>query len=133
MPRLSVIVIAKNEAANIGACLDSVAFADERIVIDDNSSDNTRAIAEAKGARVILRAMDGFGAQKNFALAQASGDWVLSIDADERVAPALAAEILQAIEQGAGDGYEMPRLSSFCAPSAFPRRSGAMRSCAKTS
>lgn len=114
MPRLSVIVIAKNEAANIGACLDSVAFADERIVIDDNSSDDTRAIAEAKGARVILRAMDGFGAQKNFALAQASGEWVFSIDADERVTPALAAEIVQAIGQGAADGYQVPRLSSFC-------------------
>ncbi len=114
MPRLSVIVIAKNEAANIGACLDSVAFADERIVIDDNSSDDTRAIAEAKGARVMIRALDGFGAQKNFALGEASGDWVFSIDADERVTPALAAEIGQAIGQGAADGYEVPRLSSFC-------------------
>jgi len=114
MPRLSVIVIAKNEAPNIGACLDSVAFADERIVIDDNSSDDTRAIAEAKGARVVVRAMDGFGAQKNFALGEASGDWVFSIDADERVTPALAAEIAQAIAAGAADGYELPRLSSFC-------------------
>lgn len=114
MPRLSVIVIARNEAANIGACLDSVAFADERIVIDDNSSDDTRAIAEAKGARVVVRAMHGFGAQKNFALGEASGDWVFSIDADEQVTPALAAEIAQAIGQGTADGYEVPRLSSFC-------------------
>lgn len=114
MPRLSVIVIAKNEAAKIGACLDSVAFADERIVVDDNSSDDTRAIAEAKGARVIVRALDGFGAQKNFALGEVTGDWVFSIDADEQVTPALAAEIAQAIEQGGVDGYELPRLSSFC-------------------
>lgn len=114
MPRLSVIVIAKNEAANIGACLDSVGFADERIVVDDNSSDDTRAVAEAAGARVIVRALDGFGAQKNFALAQTSGDWVFSIDADERVTPALAAEIVREIGQGAADGYELPRLSSFC-------------------
>ncbi|MBS0533689.1 MAG: glycosyltransferase family 2 protein [Proteobacteria bacterium] len=114
MPRLSVIVIARNEAAKIGACLDSVAFADERIVIDDNSSDDTRAIAEARGARVIVRAMDGFGAQKNFALGEANGDWVFSIDADERVTPALSAEIMSAIGQGTADGYELPRLSSFC-------------------
>lgn len=115
MPRLSVIVIAKNEAANIGACLDSVAFADERIVVvDGGSTDGTAEIAADNGARVIERAFDGFGAQKNFALAQASGDWVLSIDADERVTLALAAEVAQAMREAKADGYEMPRLSSFC-------------------
>lgn len=114
MPRLSVIVIAKNEAAHIGDCLDSVAFADERIVVVDKSVDDTAAIAAAKGARVVDHAFTGFGAQKNFALSQASGDWVLSIDADERVTPALAAEIVQAMNDGKADGYDMPRLSSFC-------------------
>jgi len=115
MPRLSVIVIAKNEAANIGACLDSVAFVDERIVVvDGGSTDGTAEIAAAKGARVIEHAFDGFGAQKNFALSQASGDWVFSIDADERVTPVLAAEIAQAMNEAKADGYEMPRLSSFC-------------------
>jgi len=115
MPRLSVIVIAKNEAANIGACLDSVAFADECIVVvDGGSADGTAKIAAGKGARVIEHAFDGFGAQKNFALAQAGGDWVLSIDADERVTAALAAEIAQAMNEAKADGYEMPRLSSFC-------------------
>lgn len=115
MPRLSVIVIAKNEAANIGACLDSVAFADERIVVvDAGSTDGTAGIAAGKGARVVENVFDGFGAQKNFALAQASGDWVLSIDADERVTPSLAAEIAQAMTDAKADGYEVPRLSSFC-------------------
>lgn len=115
MPRLSVIVIAKNEAANIGACLDSVAFADERIVVvDGGSGDRTAEIAAGKGARVIEHAFDGFGAQKNFALSQAGGDWVFSIDADERVTPALAGEIAQAMNEARADGYEMPRLSSFC-------------------
>lgn len=115
MPRLSVIMIAKNEAANIGACLDSVAFADERIVVvDGGSTDGTAEIAAGKGARVIDHVFDGFGAQKNFALSQASGDWVFSIDADERVTAALTAEIAQAMSEAKADGYEMPRLSSFC-------------------
>ncbi len=102
MMRLSAIIIAQNEAANIGACLDSVAFADERIVVDGGSRDDTVAIAEGKGARVVSHAFAGFGAQKNFALSLAAGDWVLSIDADERVSPALARRIQQAIAEGAG-------------------------------
>lgn len=114
MPRLSAIVITKNEAAKIGECLDSLAFCDERIVVDSGSGDETVALAQAKGARVLTHDWQGFGAQKNFALAQATGDWVLSLDADERVTPALAAQIRQAVEAGQADGYEMPRLSSFC-------------------
>jgi glycosyltransferase involved in cell wall biosynthesis len=114
MPHLSVIVITKNEAANIGDCLDSVAFADERIVVDDNSTDATAEIAVQKGARVVAHAFTGFGAQKNYALSLAQGDWVLSIDADERVTPALRAEIETAIGKSNADGYEVPRLSSFC-------------------
>jgi len=114
MPRLSVIIITKNEAANIGDCLDSVAFADERIVVDDLSGDATAEIAAHKSARVVARRFDGFGAQKNHALSLAQSDWVLSIDADERVTPALRAEIETAIAQAAVDGYEIPRLSSFC-------------------
>ncbi len=114
MPRLSVIIIAKNEAANIGACLDSVAFADERIVVDSQSNDATAEIAAQKGARVVARKFDGFGSQKNFALTLAQGDWVLSIDADERVSPALKQAIETAISRAAAEAYEFPRLSSFC-------------------
>lgn len=115
MPHLSAIIIAKNEAANIAACLDSLAFCDERVVVDNGSSDDTMKIAQAKGAQVTAAPdWPGFGPQKNLALAQAKGDWVLSIDADERVSPALAAEIRQAIADGRADGYEMPRRSIFC-------------------
>jgi glycosyltransferase involved in cell wall biosynthesis len=114
MPRLSAIIIAKNEAANIGACLDSVAFADERIVVDSGSDDETVAIAKAKGARVEFHAFKGFGRQFNHALSLAQGEWVFSIDADERVSPGLAKELQQAMTDGAADGYEVPRLSTFC-------------------
>jgi glycosyltransferase involved in cell wall biosynthesis len=115
VPRLSAIVIAKNEAANIVDCLDSLAFCEELVVLDSGSSDDTVALAKAKGARVVS-APDwrGYGPQKNLALSQAHGDWVLSIDADERVTPALAAEIQQAISEPKINAYKMPRLSSFC-------------------
>ena len=106
-------MIAKNEEANIGPCLDALAFCDECIVVDAGSSDRTVELAQQKGARVVTHAWQGFGAQKNFALSLAQGDWVLSIDADERVSPALAGEIQRAIMEGRADGYEIPRLSSF--------------------
>jgi glycosyltransferase involved in cell wall biosynthesis len=113
VPRLSAIIIAKNEARNIGACLDSLAFCDERIVVDGESDDGTPEIARAQGARVVTAAWHGFGAQKNLALSLAGGDWVLSIDADERVSPALAQAIDDAVGRHGADGYEMPRRSSF--------------------
>jgi glycosyltransferase involved in cell wall biosynthesis len=111
--KLSAIIITKNEAANIAACLASVSFCDERIVVDSGSDDDTVEIAAAAGAAVVTRAWAGFGAQKNFALSQAHGAWVLSIDADERVPASLAAEILSTIASPAADGYEIARLSTF--------------------
>jgi glycosyltransferase involved in cell wall biosynthesis len=114
MPRLSVIIITKNEAANIAECLDSVAFADERIVVDSGSEDDTVAIATGKGAHAESHAFTGFGKQFNYALSLAAGEWVFSLDADERVSSALAAELQQAMNEGEADGYEMPRLSTFC-------------------
>jgi glycosyltransferase involved in cell wall biosynthesis len=114
VPRLSAIIIAKNEAANIAECLDSVAFCDERIVVDGDGVDGTAEIARQHGARVATHDWRGFGAQKNFALSLAQGDWVLSIDADERVSPALESEIQKAIASGAFAAYKLPRLSSFC-------------------
>jgi glycosyltransferase involved in cell wall biosynthesis len=113
LPRLSAIIITKNEASNIAACLASVAFCDERIVVDSGSSDDTVAIAKGCGAQVTTREWAGFGAQKNAALSLAQSDWVFSIDADERVSPALADEIRAAVAAAAADGYEMPRLSTF--------------------
>lgn len=112
--RLSAIIITKDEAANIGACLESLAFCDERVVVDSGSTDGTLMIAREKGARVNFHAWQGFGAQKNHALSLARGDWVLSIDADERVTPELAAAIQAAIGKEGMDGYTIQRRSSFC-------------------
>jgi glycosyltransferase involved in cell wall biosynthesis len=113
VPRLTAIIITKNEAANIGACLDSVAFCDERIVVDCGSDDDTTTIAQSKGAHVTAHAWQGFGRQKNFALSLAKGDWVLSIDADERVTPELAAAIGKSINENSADGYEIRRRTRF--------------------
>ncbi len=114
MPRLSAIIIALNEAGNIADCLDTLSFCDERIVVDGGSTDATAQISQGKGARVMSHPFEGFGAQKGFALSLATGDWVLSIDADERVSAALAQEIRNAIAAGLADAYELPRRSSFC-------------------
>jgi glycosyltransferase involved in cell wall biosynthesis len=112
--RLSAIIITKNEAANVEACLDSLAFCDERIVVDSGSTDATVSLAQGKGARVAAHAFCGYGAQKNFALSLAQGEWVLSLDADERVSERLRDEISRAIARADADAYEMPRLSTFC-------------------
>lgn len=113
-PRLSAILITRNEAANIGECLDALTFCDERIVVDCGSSDGTLLVAKEKGARVAFHDWKGFGAQKNYALSLAQGDWVLSIDADERVSPELAQAIRDATGRGDADGYEILRVTSFC-------------------
>jgi glycosyltransferase involved in cell wall biosynthesis len=114
MPQLSAIVITRNEAANIGECLDGLAFCDESIVVDSASTDETAEIARRQGARVVIHAWPGFGPQKNYALSLATGDWVLSIDADERVTPELAAAIRNAMADPSADGWEIPRRSRFC-------------------
>ncbi len=101
---LSVAVIAKNEAHRIAACLASVAFADQVVVVDSGSTDDTVAIARGLGAEVIVTDdWPGFGPQKNRALAACRGRWVLSLDADERLTDDLAAEI-RAVVGGVGDG-----------------------------
>ncbi|MER9881971.1 MULTISPECIES: glycosyltransferase family 2 protein [unclassified Mesorhizobium] len=116
MPALSVIIITRNEEASIAQCLRSVHFADEIVVLDNNSSDRTREIAGALGAKVLTTVdWPGFGAQKNRALAAATGDWILSLDADEWVEAPLGAEIRTAIaDPKAYDGFEIPRRSRFC-------------------
>lgn len=113
--RLSVIVITRDAARHIEACLRSVSFADELIVLDSGSTDDTVALARACGARVETTAdWPGFGPQKNRVLALATGDWVLSIDADEQVTPGLAREIAAVLAAPVHEAYEMPRLSNFC-------------------
>ena len=112
---LSVIIITKNESAHIAECLDSVAFADEIIVVDSSSTDDTRDIARAKGARVVVTDdWPGFGPQKNRALDLATSEWVLSIDADERVTDELAHAIREELASPRADGYLIARLSNFC-------------------
>lgn len=120
--KLSVIIITKNEAVNIQACLDSVRFAQEWIVVDSGSTDDTVAIAKAVGATVIETDWPGFGPQKQRALEAASGDWILSLDADERITPELAQEILGAIAQGKAPAYDIPRSTWYCGR--FMRHSG---------
>ena len=114
--RLSVIVITRNEAANISECLRSVDFADEVLLVDSSSTDGTTDIARALGARVSTTIdWPGFGPQKNRALALAVSDWVLSIDADERVTPQLRREIQMVINDPmSGNVFEFPRRSSYC-------------------
>ena len=115
MTQLSVIVITKNEAANIRQCLASVSFADQIVVLDSGSTDDTVAIAREMGAQVHQNIdWPGFGAQKNNALRHATGQWVLSIDADERVPAELANVIRATIQSGDADAYAVARQTQFC-------------------
>jgi glycosyltransferase involved in cell wall biosynthesis len=113
-PRLSVVVITLNEEARLRDCLLSVAWADEIVVVDAQSTDKTASIAHEFTDHVFVRPWPGFAEQKNFAIAEATGDWVLSLDADEEVTPALRDEILATIAHG-GDaaGYRIPRRNVF--------------------
>jgi glycosyltransferase involved in cell wall biosynthesis len=112
VPKLSVTIITKNEAANIQAALQSVAWADERVVVDAESTDATVDLAAPLADRVVVRPWPGFGAQKNYAASIASHDWILSIDADERVSAALAGEIRALLAgEPACRGYRMPRVT----------------------
>lgn len=116
-PLLSVIVITRNEAARLGQCLQSVAFADEIVVVDSGSTDATCDVARAHGARVVgTTDWPGFGPQKNRALDAARGRWVLSLDADEWLDAELAAAVQAVVRLGEGAGavYELTRLSAFC-------------------
>jgi glycosyltransferase involved in cell wall biosynthesis len=112
---LSVILITKNEADNIRASIESVSWADEIIVVDSGSTDDTVAVARELGAQVHEHDWPGFGVQKNRALSYATKDWVLSLDADERVTPELRTEIEAILKAGqTQDSYLVPRLSNYC-------------------
>lgn len=111
---LSVAVITKNEQDNIERCLTSVQWADEIVVVDTNSSDETASIARKCGARVINQEWLGYGPQKAFAAKQAKHDWILSIDADEVVSPELTLEIQQRfVSLNPHTAYRLPRRSRF--------------------
>lgn len=111
---LSVTIITKNEAHHIGRCLESVAWANEIIILDSGSDDNTLEICKHYTANVFSTDWPGFGIQKQRALDKAREDWVLSIDADEQVSPQLRAEIERVIKDNQFDAFEIPRLSNYC-------------------
>jgi glycosyltransferase involved in cell wall biosynthesis len=123
MKGLSVIIIAKNEEQNLRACLESVAWADEIVVVDSGSTDATCTIAREFTEHVHVHVdWPGFGPQKNRALDYANGEWVLSLDADERVTPKLREEIEAVKHAGTQEAYDIPRLSNYCGR--FMRHSG---------
>lgn len=110
---LTLVVMTYNEAKSIARCLDSVPFAAEKLVIDSGSTDDTVAIAQAHGARVVHQDWLGFGPQRNFATTQCSNEWILALDADEYLSPELAAELEQ----------RLPALMASGIGAAFLRRS----------
>lgn len=109
---LTLVVITHNEAENIARCLDSVPFAAEKLVVDSGSDDDTVAVAQAHGARVVHQDWLGFGPQRNFATTQCTHDWILALDADEFLSPELAAEMER----------RLPALMAGEAPAAWLRR-----------
>lgn len=111
--RLSAVLITYNTGEQLAPCLRSLAFADEIVVVDSGSDDATRDVARQFGARVIEEAWRGFGPQKRFAVTQARHDWVLSIDADEEVSPALAESIALVLAKPRHIAYRMPRSNRF--------------------
>lgn len=112
MPQVSVTIITLNESAHIAAAIESAAWADEIIVVDAGSTDDTVAIARAKGATAVSRPWTGYIDQKNHAASLASHDWIFSLDADERITPALAAEVRALLAAGPPlRGYRVPRVT----------------------
>lgn len=116
---ISAIVLTKNEEKNIRACLESLGWCHELMVVDDYSADKTREIAKVKGAKIFLHRLDNnFASQRNFGLGKATGKWVLFVDADERVSPALRAEITNYVRQPAArminyQGFNLRRQDYF--------------------
>jgi glycosyltransferase involved in cell wall biosynthesis len=109
----SVVIITKNAATQLDACLASASFADEILVVDSGSNDGTAELAAGRGARVLQQEWLGFGRQKQFAVEAARHDWVLCLDADERVSEPLRASILAALAAPAKQAYAMPRCNRF--------------------
>lgn len=110
---LSAVIVTLNEASRLEACLRSVAFCDEIVVVDSGSSDSTQDLARRLGARVIEEPWRGYGAQKQFAIEQAENDWVLCIDADERVSERLREAIHSVMQTPASHAYRFARCNRF--------------------
>jgi glycosyltransferase involved in cell wall biosynthesis len=114
VPPVTATIITFNEAAHVGAAIESVRWADEILVVDSGSTDDTCAIARENGARVESRAWSGWSDQKNHAAAVASHDWILSLDADERVSPDLTRELRAVLSaEPHARGYRMPRVTYY--------------------
>ncbi len=113
MPPISAVLITRNAASRLEACLDAVSFCEEILVVDSGSADDTVAIAQRRGARVIATHWRGFGPQKQFAVGQAAHDWVLCVDADERVSERLRDAILTALAAPECTAYMFPRCNRF--------------------
>ena len=115
-PTLSLVVITRNEEANIARCLRSVDFVEDVVVVDNGSTDRTVEIARSLGARVLVTPdWPGYGRQKARALDLATGDWVLSLDADEWIEPQFSSAVLKAMtDPSPPDAYKTPRRSRFC-------------------
>ena len=114
MKTISAVIIAKNEEQRIEPTLQSLHWVDEIIILDSGSNDRTVEICRRYTPHVFETGWPGFGIQKNRAIEKASGNWILSIDADEIIPEPLREEILEAIQKGDFDGFELPRLSSYC-------------------
>ena len=110
---LSVTLITRDAAGQLADCLASVAFADEIVVVDSGSTDDTVELARSRGARVLRHEWLGFGPQKQFAVEAASHDWVLCVDADERVSPGLRQQIVSELNAPRGFVYAIPRRNRF--------------------
>lgn len=111
---ISAVILTKNEEDNIKDCLEGLKWCDEIIVIDDNSTDKTKELAQKAGAKIIIHSLDNnFGEQRNFSLEQTSHDWIFFIDADERVTPELAEEIQRKIKKTTVIGFYCKRIDNF--------------------
>lgn len=113
MEPVTAVLITFNESANLAPVLDAIQWCDEIVVVDSGSSDDTREIAQSRGAKVITRSFQGFGPQKQFAVSQARNHWVLCLDADEVLTPELSAEIQQLNLNSGTKGYWLKRSLVF--------------------
>ena len=130
-PSLTAIVITRNEAHQIAACVDAIRFAQRIVVVDSGSEDGTREAAAAAGAEVVLHPFTDYASQRNFGLELVRTEWALMIDADERVSPKLAEEIVAAIERAKTEpgvsGFRLVRRNHFMGRALTRYRSGSER------